>query len=150
MTPWVNSHAMLDKMIAASREFCYYSSFAGPRWDQAHVDLWRLFFGEDLDAGCVGMIYPFMYLYTSGYRPLLVFREEVRQEKKGVEETVEELVRFFWQYMEVTPEVHTAIARYVRTRAGENAYRWRRVFSRGMMLWRVAISRAGNMDEGLS
>lgn len=143
MTPGVQSATMLDKMIAASREFCYYSSFAGPRWDAARVDLWRQLFHEELNPGRAEIIYPFLYLYTAGYRPLLSFTTEELQGESPADEYIAELTSFFDQYTEVTPAVREAIAAYVRARAPEGVYRYQRRICSGMMLWRCTRESSG-------
>lgn len=137
MSPGVQNAAMLEKMMAASRDFCYYSSFAGPRWDVARVELWRRFFGEDLNSGRSEIVFPFMYLYTSGYRPLLHFGNEYVRAAKPVAAVVDELALFFEQYTDVTPAVRDTIAAYVQARAQGGIYRWERRICSGMMLWRV-------------
>lgn len=137
MTPGVNDPATFLKFMEASRECCLYCAFAGPRWDRAHEELWRHFFQEDIGGSPSDIIFPFLYLYTSGYRPTLRFSSEMREEAIPVEQAIEELERFFWQYLDMTPEVKGTIERYVRERSFEGTYRWKRCFCRGIMFWRV-------------
>ncbi|MGO0123111.1 class I SAM-dependent methyltransferase [Desulfothermobacter acidiphilus] len=137
MSPGVNDWATFRKLMQASRECCLYCAFAGPRWDRVHRELWQHFFQEDIGGSPSDIVFPFLYLYTSGYRPSLNFRSEAREEVVPVEEAIGELERFFWQYIDLTPEVKQSIAQYVQARATGGNYRWERCFCRGIMFWRV-------------
>lgn len=138
MTPGVRDPADLDKMLIASRRFCYYSSFSGERWDQAQRDLWRIFFqGEELTGNPGDIIYPFNYLYNLGYRPGLRFSFETRVREKPDDESVDDLTEFFWQYLDISRPVRRTIEDYVRQRSVNGCFRRESAICRGMMLWRV-------------
>lgn len=137
MTPGVQDPENLQKMTMASRKYCYYSSFSGQRWGQAHRDLWQRFFNEDMGHTVGDIIYPFGLLYASGYRPKLSFFTSRREEIDTVEEVVENLCTFFWSYMNITPEARQVIEVYVKERVEEGIFKQENKFCHGMMLWRV-------------
>ena len=137
MTPGVRDPETLQKMLAASRKFCYLSAFSGQRWEKAHRDLWRRFFGEDMGDNPGDIIYPFGLLYAMGYRPKLNFFTINRVDEEPVEKAVENLARFFWSYMDITPEVRRTIEHYVKEHAENGVFRQETTFCTGMMLWRV-------------
>ncbi|MDI6906626.1 MAG: class I SAM-dependent methyltransferase [Thermoanaerobacterales bacterium] len=138
MTPGIREPEDLHKMLAASRRYCYYSAYSGERWDEAQRDLWRVFFGgEELSGNPGDIIYPFNYLYALGYRPVLRFDFENRVREGLLEDAVDELCQFFWQYMDITEEVRLTIAEYVRERSIGGVFRRENTICRGMMIWRV-------------
>lgn len=137
MTPGVQDPETLQKMIAASKKFCYLSSFSGRRWGKPYRDLWQRFFNEDMGDSPGDIIYPFGFLYAMGYRPDLSFFTVHRVNEEPVEEAVENLSRFFWSYMDITPEVKQVIEQYVAERAQNGIFYTETNFCHGMMLWRV-------------
>lgn len=137
MTPGVRDPESVQKMLAASRKFCYLSAFSGQRWGQAYRDLWQRFFGEDIGDNPGDIIYPFGLLYAMGYRPSLNFLTINRVDEEPIEKAIENLSRFFWNYMDITPEVKQTIEHYVKEHAENGVFRQETTFSIGMMLWRV-------------
>lgn len=137
MTPGVSDPETLQKMLDVSRKYCYYSGHSGPRWEQAHRDLWQRFFNEDIGCPAGDILYPFGLLYASGYRPKMSFVHIRRVEEHTVEKAVENLSQFFWSYLDVTPEVRQVIEDYVKERAENGIFRQEQKICHGMMLWRV-------------
>jgi hypothetical protein len=137
MTPGVQDPETLQKMIAASRWFCYLSAFSGRRWEQAYCDLWQRFFGEDIGENPGDIIYPFGLLYAMGYRPGLRFASNQQVQEQPVEEAVEELLRFFWSYMDIAVGVRQVVEEYVQERSQSGIFRQETNVCHGMMLWRV-------------
>ena len=137
MTPGVQDPETLKKMIAASRGFCYYSAFSGQRWGQAYRDLWPRFFSEDIGDNPGDIIYPFGLLYAMGYRPSLRFVAYQQVQEEPAEEAIENLLRFFWSYIDITPAVRQVVEEYVKEHAKGGIFRQETNFCHGMMLWRV-------------
>lgn len=137
MTPGVNDPETLQKMLDVSRKYCYYSGHSGPRWEQAHRDLWRRLFNEDIGPAAGDILYPFGLLYASGYRPKTSFVMIRRVEEFTVEEAVENLGQFFWSYLDITAEIKQIIEDYVKERAENGIFRQEQKICHGMMLWRV-------------
>lgn len=137
MTPGVQDPETLQKMISASRKFCYLSGFSGRRWGKPHRDLWQRFFDEDMGESPGDIIYPFGLLYAMGYRPNLSFFTKQQVQEQPVQETVDNLTRFLGTYMDITPEVKQVIEEYVKERAEGGIFRQETKACHGMMLWRV-------------
>ncbi len=137
MTPGVQDPETLEKMIKASRGYCYLSAFSGQRWGRAHRDLWQRFFNEDMGGNPGDILYPFGLLYAMGYRPNLRFVANRRMREHRMEKAIEELTRFFWNYMDITPEVRQVIEEYVREHARDGVFQQETGGCWGMMLWRV-------------
>ncbi|MEW5953636.1 MAG: class I SAM-dependent methyltransferase [Bacillota bacterium] len=137
MTPGVQDPENLQKMISASKKYCYYSSFSGQRWGQAHRDLWQRFFNEDMGCNASDIIYPFGFLYALGYRPKLSFVTIRREEAEQVEEAVESLCTFFLSFLDITPGARRVIEDYVTERSKNDIFKQENKFCHGMMLWRV-------------
>lgn len=135
MSPGIEDHTTLDKMIEASRGFCYLSTFSGPRWGQPHIDLWRRFFDENIGSTPNDIIYPFGYLYASGYYPSLDFLTVKQDNQEPVDKAVENLENFFWKYMDLTPAVKDAIRKYVKNCADNGVFKYQTIVRHGMMLW---------------
>lgn len=137
MTPGVQDPETLQKMLKASRKFCYLSAFSGRRWRQAHRELWQRFFAEDMGDNPGDIIYPFGLLYSIGYRPNLRFVAKQQIQEQPIEEAVEDLLRFFWSYLDITSEVRQAVEEYVQEHAQDGILRQAANTCHGMMLWRV-------------
>jgi len=149
MTPGIREPEDLHKMLAASRGYCYYSAYSGERWDAVQKDLWRVFFdGEELSGNPWDIIYPFNYLYASGYRPVLRFVFESRVREGPPEDAVDELCEFFWQYLDITDEVRRTIAEYIRERSTGGVFRRENTVCRGMMIWRPDRRFGSGMPDG--
>jgi len=137
MTPGVRDAATLEKMMAASRGFCYYSGFAGSRLEPTDGELWRRIVGGEHRHWRGDVLPVFVYLYALGYRPRVRFMTVEMNEEIPVEEAVEELSDFFARHVEVTEEVKRIIRDYVAARAVGGFYRRSRRACHGLLLWRV-------------
>lgn len=137
MTPGVRDPETLQKMIKASKKFCYMSGFSGRGWGQAHNQLWQQFFNEDLGEKPGDIIHPFNLLYAMGYRPNLRFVTSQRVEEESVEEAIKDLLVFFESYLEITPEVRDTVRKYVEDRSQDGIFRQETNICQGMMVWRV-------------
>lgn len=137
MSPGVRELATLQKMIAASRKFCYYSGFSGQRWGRSHRDLWQRLFNEDMGDNPNDIMYPFGLLYSMGYRPSLRFITTKEIREQPVEDAVENLLQFFWSYTDIVPRVRQEVRNYVAEHSQDGLYREETEVCHGMMLWRV-------------
>jgi 2-polyprenyl-3-methyl-5-hydroxy-6-metoxy-1,4-benzoquinol methylase len=137
MTPGVQDPETLQKLIAASKKYCYYSSFSGNRWSKAYHDLWRCFFNEDMGDNPGDIIYPLNLLYALGYRPSLHFFTNRQVQEQPAAEAVEELLKFFWSYIDITSEVRQVVEEYVQKNVQDGILCQSTTVSYGMLLWRV-------------
>jgi hypothetical protein len=93
--------------------------------------------GEDIGENPGDIIYPFGLLYAMGYRPGLRFASNQQVQEQPVEEAVEELLRFFWSYMDIAVGVRQVVEEYVQERSQSGIFRQETNVCHGMMLWRV-------------
>ncbi len=135
LTPGVRDVATLEKMMTCSRRWCFLCDFAGRRRSPAREELWRIIFGEEMPLPGHDVIYPFNYLYTSGYCPSFNVWVEDWDEELPMEEAVAGLEDFFRLYTEVTPEIKKTIAGYVEQRAVNGVYSEEYRVRLGMILW---------------
>lgn len=139
MTPGIRDSVTLEKMMAASRGYCYYSGFAGLHYSSAQKELLEIFLGKEaVNKGLGGnILYPFLYLYAKGYRPHLRFRTQEHIQESSPEEAVEDLEGYLGHYLELTSEVREEVRAYVRAGTVQGVFRTERKITQGMMLWRV-------------
>lgn len=135
MTPGIDGPETLDKLMAASKGFCYLSAFSGRHWQHWYGDLWKIIFNESLDATGNDIINPFNLIYAKGLRPELRFefweRETTWPRQKGIEDFCTHLE----QYTELTEEIKTTVANYVDRHCQDGIFSQARNNCRGMMLW---------------
>jgi SAM-dependent methyltransferase len=141
MSPGISNPQMLEKMIAASKAFCYLSGWSGGRWGKwglAQREIWPLLFGEELGDYPGDILYPFGMLYALGYRPeLRFFRPRVHLEMSA-EEAIEGLIDHFNRYVEGGPDIRKTITSYVRRNSRMGTFRQVSTTCQGFMLWPVA------------
>ncbi|MBA7711032.1 hypothetical protein ES703_119982 [subsurface metagenome] len=140
MSPGVGNPDMLEKMIAASRAFCYLSGWSGGRWGRwgrAQSELWPLIFGEELGDYPSDILYPFGMLYALGYRPQLRFFQPRAHLEMSVEEAIEGLVDHFNRYVEIVPAIRKTITSYVQRNSWTGTFNQESTTCQGFMLWRV-------------
>jgi len=146
-TPAINDAETLEKMMACSRNLCYYSSFLNVGENRVQQDLMNL---VNPDAGngeerrrhahnAYTMVFPFMYLYFSGYRPLVRLNDTGRDKSPGGwEKEAGQAIRFFGHEHELDSEKKEKIRNYFRDaeKAGHHP-RMSGGGCHGMMTWMV-------------
>lgn len=137
MTPGVRDIETFDRMMACSRQFCYYSGFI--RWDmeKAHREIYREILGEEPDSRRPGMLYPFMYLYVQGYRPLIRLDHAVRDQELGWAEAAERAIDFLGSNRDFDDGIKEQIRNYYRAASPGGRYRSTSDMYTGMMVWTV-------------
>jgi SAM-dependent methyltransferase len=140
MSPGVSSPAMLEKMVAASRNYCYLSGWSGGRWGkwaQAQRELWPSIFGEELGDYPSDILYPFGLLYSLGYRPELRFFQPRIHLEMREEEAFEGLIDHFRRYLDIGSEERRKIRSYVRNNSRNGTFVQEAAACQGFMLWSV-------------
>jgi hypothetical protein len=142
MSPGVSNPDMLEKMIAASRTFCYLSGWSGGRWGKwglAQSELWPEIFQEELGDYPSDILYPFGMLYALGYRPQLRFYQPRVHLEMSAEEAIEGLVDHFNRYEEIGPAIRRTITSYVQRHSRAGTFSQESTTCQGFMLWRVEM-----------
>ena len=148
MSPGVDGPEALERMLEASRRFCYLSGWSGGLWGQwglARRELWPALFREEAGNYPNDVLYAFGLLYARGLRPELRFRWQESRHDLGREEAEEELGRLFERYTPLTPAVRRRIGEYVRERTRGGRFRQAVRQCQGFLLWEVepALSARG-------
>jgi len=144
-TPSINDAGTFEKMMACSRNLCYYSSFLNIGENRAHMDIQRLILnGEERPDDGMGrhhraytMFFPFMYLYFSGYRPLVRINHRDRRLETTWEEAAERSIRFFGRGHDLDDEAKERIRDHYRNASEGGVYRSNPSGCHGMMIWDV-------------
>ncbi|QYZ78872.1 class I SAM-dependent methyltransferase [Methanofollis formosanus] len=139
MTPGVRDVETFDRMMACSKRFCYYSNFVGRGSDTAHQEIFRNILGEEPrgHAHGPGLLYPFMYLYAPGYRPIVKFNHMSRNREQGWVEAAEAAIDFLGNERVLSDDAREKIREYYRDASPDGTYRSEAEVYTGMMVWSV-------------
>lgn len=137
MTPGVNNRETLEKLMAASCGYCYMSGFSGQGRLKAYEELWQFIFKESIGENPGDIIYPFNLLYAIGYRPSLEFSSWEQNSDLQIDEAVEDIMAFLWDYVDDTPKIRKKVERYVNELAVSGIFRKKKEFCQGHILWKV-------------
>ena len=137
MTPGIRDVETFDRMMACSKEFCYYSGFVQWGMDKAHREIYREILKEENGNRGPGMLYPFMYLYIRGYRPLVRFNHSVREMEQDWADAAERTIDFLGSRRDLNNEEKAKIRDYYRGNSENGKYRSTSDMHTGMMVWTV-------------
>ncbi|WP_418791882.1 class I SAM-dependent methyltransferase [Phosphitispora sp. TUW77] len=137
MSPGVNDRKTLEKMIDASKQYCFISKFAGQRRNNLHDKLWRLVFREDLSDLSMDIIFPFNLVYSLGYFPSLKFIASNWVNEDSAEETIVKLRDWLSGYTDITPELSKTIQEFVLAESVGGQVKEEVKANNGMMIWQV-------------
>jgi len=138
MNPGVCDPATLEKLMQASRKFCYLSTFSGGGWRGCYNDLWLHITGQKIESTSWDFIYPFTYVYSLGYRPQIDFNVWSHDREETIDEAVENILFFIQGVTEVTPEIRQKLEAHVTDQAVDGIFHQAQTVCQGMMLWQVA------------
>ncbi|MEW6622049.1 MAG: class I SAM-dependent methyltransferase [Bacillota bacterium] len=137
MSPGVNSKETLQKMISASKKYCYISSFAGSRVYPLQEEISRELLGDEYKVYTPEIIYPFNMLYSMGYYAKLTFEKNDSEREVALEDVFVEIVSHLGLYTEITPDIEEKVKSFLQARANNGLVVKKTSSSIGMMLWEV-------------
>ena len=137
MNPGVCDPVTLEKLMQASRNFCYLSTFSGGGWRGCYNDLWLDITGQKLESTSWDFIYPFTYIYSLGYRPQIDFNVWSHDREETIDEAVENILFFIQGMTTVTPEIRQKLKAHVTHQAVDGIFHQKQTVCQGMMLWQV-------------
>jgi SAM-dependent methyltransferase len=145
-TPSINDADTLEKMMACSKNLCYYSSFLNVGENREHMEIMKLLSGEEKEPGermrhrhhqAYTMFFPFMYLYFSRYRPVVKINQKEREAEVKWEDAAEKAIRFFGHGKNPDDETKDKIRNYYMGASENGMYRNSPSGCHGMMIWDV-------------
>jgi SAM-dependent methyltransferase len=137
MTPGIRDVATLEKAMAASRCFVYLSRFAGPRIMPSLEAAWEELRGGTYHSPSLDIIYPFNWLYASGFRPVIGYNRWEREHRQTAEEALEELLDILSMRMPVDNVSEQKVRELVISRSDQGLVVERKGATAAMLLWRV-------------
>ncbi|NPV62126.1 MAG: class I SAM-dependent methyltransferase [Methanotrichaceae archaeon] len=138
MTPGIDGPEAFEKMIAASKNVCYYSNFVARKWDPSYYELYRMLFSEKFGEGGYGFPLAFMYLYTLGYRPTIKLSKNTWSSDDTVDDMVETVSGFFSGHRDIDDETKGRMREYFQERAKDGLYHNTSDNITAMMVWRTS------------
>lgn len=137
MTPGIRDVENFDMMIACSKNLCYYSNFLRRGEDKAYRDIRSSILGENSANNMNGIIYPFMYLYLSGYRPSVRINHSEWNEETDWREAADQAIEFIGRGRDFDEETKEKIRNYYKNASVDGMYRSESDVYTGMMTWKV-------------
>lgn len=137
MTPGIRDVENFDMMIACSKNLCYYSNFLRRGEDKAYRDIRSSILGENSANNMNGIIYPFMYLYLSGYRPSVRINHSEWNEETDWKEAADLAIEFIGRGRDFDEETKEKIRNYYKNASVDGMYRSESDVYTGMMTWKV-------------
>ena len=140
MTPGVRDVETFDRMMACSRQFCYYSGFVRrEKTDGTRREILGEILGEKPHnhGHGPGLVYPFMYLYVLGYRPLVKFSHVSRAREQDWAEAAERTIKALGRNRDISGGVEEKIREYYKNASPDGSYHSEAEVCTGMMVWSV-------------
>jgi SAM-dependent methyltransferase len=138
MTPGVQDVATLQKAMKASKGFVYLSRFAGPRMQPSVEAIWEHFEDSPYYSRSLDILFPYNWLYTSGYKPALHYAHWERNHSQPVEEAVDEIKNILELRMNVNAQVEEVIHNYVSAQTGpDGLFSEAKGATSAMILWNI-------------
>jgi len=136
-TPGIKDVETFDRMVACSRRFCYYSNFI--RKDPAKIPC--EIYTRILDTiprdniFASGFLYPFMYLYTLGFHPIVKITHKSEGRDQNPEEAAQKAIDFLSLRQVLTEENKEKIREYYRNSSINGMYHTQSEIYKAMMIW---------------
>jgi SAM-dependent methyltransferase len=137
MTPGVKDIESFDKMMACSKNLCYYSNFLRRDEDRAYRDIRSSILGENSANNMNGIVFPFMYLYLSGCRPMFRVNHSIWSEKTEWKEAADQAIEFIGRDRDFDDETKEKIKDYYKNASVDGMYHSESDVYTGMMTWEV-------------
>jgi len=137
MTPAIRDIENFDKMMACSKNICYYSNFLRRGEDKAYRDIRSSILGEKSENNMNGIIYPFMYLYLSGYRPSVRVNHSEWKEEINWREAADQAIEFIGRGRDFDDGTKEKLMDYYQNASQDGIYRSESDVYTGMMVWEV-------------
>jgi ubiquinone/menaquinone biosynthesis C-methylase UbiE len=136
-TPAIRNAECFEKMMACSREFCFYVGFINKNESSARREIRRLILKDAHPGNTTSMFFPFMYLYLSGHRPKVHVSFREKKEEFPWREAAEKSMNFFGNESEIDADTKEKIMAYFEEASTDGIYKSKSNMGEGMMLWKM-------------
>jgi len=140
-TPAVRDLETFERMMACSRNFCYYSHFLPGGRNRANEEIMREILKKESPrpsrGSMSGFIYYFMYLYLNGYRPIVRINHSKKKKTAKWETAADRAIKNLERSGECTGAAKKKIRAYYETSAVDGKYTSVSEGFSGMMVWDV-------------
>ncbi|HWQ66475.1 MAG TPA: class I SAM-dependent methyltransferase [Methanospirillum sp.] len=139
MTPSIKDVETFNRMMACSKKYCYYSNFIRKNPDKIPRDVYVKILGKapQSDTFAAGLLYPFMYLYTLGFHPIIkLYHKSVRREQDW-SESAEKAIDFLLLSQPLSDEKKEQIREYYKNSSTDGRYNADYEKYSGMLIWPV-------------
>lgn len=136
-TPGIKDVETFDRMMACSKNYCYYSNFIRKSPDKIPPDIHVKILGEapQTDLAVSGLLYPFMYLYTLGIHPIIKITHKSESRERNWSEAAEKAIDFLKINHTLSHEIKEKIREYYKNSSTNGIYFSHSEIYRGMMVW---------------
>ncbi len=138
MTPGIDGPQNLKKMMAASKGYCYLSTFSGSGWRNWYGDLWTAIFNESLDGQHGDIIHPFNLVYAMGFHPELRFNSWKTVDETPREKAIDDYLTHLEGFTDINDEIRQKVSAFVDERCKDGVLVQERSAYQGIMVWRVS------------
>jgi SAM-dependent methyltransferase len=135
LTPGIHDVETLQKMIDASSNGCFYSSFCRCE-DYALKDLWRILYAEEMPPIPADIFYIFHLLYAWGYVPILELHKQHTEKMVSMDEAEQQLALLMEPYPKVKG-LQEQIRSYLQQKSNNGVFNRVRDYVEGNLIWTV-------------
>jgi SAM-dependent methyltransferase len=139
VTPGIKDLETFDRMMACSKKYCYYSDFIRKYPDKIPGEIYIKILGEapQNNIFASGFLYPFMYLYTLGYYPMIQINHTSVSRKQDWDKAAEKAIDYLELTHDLSDEVREKIMVYYRKASADGIYNADYEMYSAMMVWSV-------------
>jgi SAM-dependent methyltransferase len=152
MTPAVKDDSAFDRMMACSRNFCYYSHFLKMGHNRNNEEIVRNVLKKESprqSGGIPPFVNNFIYLYLHGYRPLVRIQHKKHKVDVAWDEAADHAIKSLEHAGSCSAADKKKIREYYKTSAVDGKYRTHSDGYTGMMVWNVNAKEQYNGFPGL-
>lgn len=139
MTPSIRDVETFERMIACSRNYCYFSNYIRADPEKIPSDLYVKILGRapNVHPFFSGFIYPFIYLYTLGFRPIIRINHKDVKREQSWDEVAEKTIDHLELTQELSDDQKIQIREYYLNISVNGVYKADYEMYTGMMVWSV-------------
>jgi len=137
VVPGVKDVTTLQKMIEASRGYCYLSKFAGERKNNLQHKVWQRLMGRARNLHAMDIYLPWNWLYTRGYFPHLKFIASDWENIEPIDVMEARLCDWFARFADVPGNYRQVIREVLEEEAVDGLVREEVKSHLALMVWKV-------------